>query len=47
MAKHPGISPRGGSKQVRIVAPLDLRDAYGRADFRISLRAMDAATAKA
>jgi len=46
MAKPLGLAQRGGSYQLRIVIPKDLRGHYGdRTDFRISLGKLDKALA--
>lgn len=47
MAKPLGLTPRGGSLQLRIIIPKDLRHLYdGRADFRVSLGKLDKAIAQ-
>lgn len=44
MAKPLGLTQRGGSFQLRIVVPKDIRQCYdGRADIRVSLGKMDRA----
>lgn len=46
MARPLGLTLRGGSYQLRIVIPKDLRDVYeGRSDIRISLGKLDRALA--
>ena len=46
MAKLPGLHPRGGVYQVRVVIPVELRDAYqGRTKIIESLKTTDRRTA--
>jgi len=47
MAKPLGLTARGSSKVVRIVVPKDLRETYGRTDFRITLKAREGPAVKA